>query len=189
MNKKVCMLFCDGFEEIEALAVVDILRRASVEIEMLGVQSGKRVVQSANRIGVTIDRTLEEASGELFDMVILPGGSLGTANLDRSEEVHEFVMKHANAKKKLAAICAAPSVLGKYGLLRGKRATCYPSLEEKLRGAIVADASESVVVDGDIITSRGPATACAFGFKILEELGFKSESREWQAKMLFPVQG
>jgi 4-methyl-5(b-hydroxyethyl)-thiazole monophosphate biosynthesis len=179
----VCMLFCDGFEEIEALAVIDILRRAKVSIEMIGVTNGS--VESAVKVTVKMDKILSDvaASGKDYDMVILPGGGLGTANLERSDLVKSFVMRHASAGKKIAAICAAPSVLAGYGLLKGKKATCYPAVREKLNDAIYVE--ESVVVDGNIITSRGPATACAFGFRILEELGQKEAALEWQEKMLF----
>ncbi|MBF0314474.1 MAG: DJ-1/PfpI family protein [Oligoflexia bacterium] len=180
---QVCMLFCDGFEDIEALAVVDILRRANVNIDLIGVEN--ETVESSSRVIIKMERTLREVTkkNRIYDMVILPGGGLGTANLERSADVRDFILKHVEFKKKIAAICAAPRVLAGLGLLKGKKATCYPSVKEALHDSTYVDAP--VVVDGNFITSRGPATACAFGFKILEEIGMLEASRECQEKMLF----
>lgn len=157
------IFLAEGFEEMEALFPVDILRRGGVDVQTVGV-TGKTVTGS-HGISVTADITLAEATTEHLVGVVLPGGLPGTTNLEASLEVQAF-LDYANENGLLiAAICAAPSVLGKKKLLEGKCAVCYPGFEEHLSGATVLD--QSVVRDGNVITARGAGAAADFGFALL----------------------
>jgi len=164
---KVCLHLANGFEEIEAMSVVDILRRADIEVEMVSIM-GIREVMGAHQIQVMADSLFENVDYKDVDMMILPGGGLGTKNLGEHIGLKEQIMKQAQAGKWIAAICAAPMVLGKLDLLQGKKATCYPGCEAELRGAELT--KDRVVLDGNIITSRGPGTTFDFSLKIVEVL-------------------
>ncbi len=167
MTKKVCVFLADGFEEIEGLTVVDLLRRAEIEVSTVSI-TGSKTIHGAHGIDVLADKLFEETNFEEQDMLVLPGGMPGTLNLGAHEGVKEELAKAFATGKFLAAICAAPSVLGKYGFLIGKKATSYPGFEAKLAGAeCVLDA---VVVDGNIITSRGMGTAIPFSLALIEQL-------------------
>ncbi|MBO4934782.1 MAG: DJ-1/PfpI family protein [Clostridia bacterium] len=161
----VYLFLADGFEEIEALGCVDILRRAGVDVKTVGV-TGKTVA-GAHGINVEADMRVTEC-GRDAEMVILPGGSVGTDNLASSDDVARIVTDAAERNAYVAAICAAPTVLGKLGLLEGRRAVCYPGLEGRLTGA--AKSSDRVCVDGNYITSRGPGTTAEFSLTIVELL-------------------
>lgn len=155
----------EGCEEIEALTVVDIARRAGIETAMISV-SGKKEVTGAHNITFKTDIPAEFIDYDMLDGIILPGGMPGTINLSKNEYVQKTIASFAKEGKLVAAICAAPSVLGEAGLLEGKKATCYPSFEEKLLGAQYVN--DAVVCDGNIITSRGMGTAIAFALAIVE---------------------
>lgn len=161
--KKAVIFLAQGFEEVEAMTPVDLLRRAGVEVEMLAVD-GSDTVTGAHGIQITVDNSIDSADLSETDLLILPGGMPGTKNLDASRAVADALISADKQGKLIAAICAAPSVLGHLGLLEGKSATCYPGFEKELRGAEVS--AESVVVDGNIITSRGVGTAIDFGLKL-----------------------
>jgi 4-methyl-5(b-hydroxyethyl)-thiazole monophosphate biosynthesis len=163
---KVLMPLAQGFEEIEALAVVDILRRAEIEVVLAGLQSGP--VESARKINVIPDTVLDAINANAFDMIILPGGQPGTDNLNADSRIHELLKDFAAKDKMIGAICAAPSILAAAGLLTGKHATSYPSYSDRLTGAIYED--KQVVCDGSIITSQGPGTAIIFGIEIVARL-------------------
>ncbi len=164
---KVYVFLAEGFEEIEGLTVVDILRRAGVETEMVSVGEGKSVTGS-HGIAVEADVLFEEITPEEGMMYVLPGGMPGTRHLAAHEGLAELLKKEAANGKKLAAICAAPSVLGGLGLLVGHKAACYPGFEEKLTGAQVT--MEPVAVSGNFITSRGMGTAIPFALALTEQL-------------------
>lgn len=164
--KKVIVFLADGAEEIEALSPVDILRRAGADVVLAGV--GKKDIVGAHGIRITADAELSDVSDIDFDMAVLPGGGLGTQNLLKSEEVQRVIEKTERAGKFVAAICAAPSVLGKTGILKGKMATCYPGFEKYLDGAEFCE--ENVVRDGNIITSRGAGTAMCFSLELVNAL-------------------
>jgi len=164
---KVYIFFADGFEEIEGLTVVDLLRRAEIEITMVSI-TGNRNVLGAHRIALIADALFEEMNYEDAAMLVLPGGMPGTNYLMQHEGL-DVLLKELHAKgKPIAAICAASSVLGMKGILNGKNATCYPGFEEKLLGANVL--KTSVVVDGNVITSRGMGTAIDFSLSIIHYL-------------------
>ncbi|MBQ9767741.1 MAG: DJ-1/PfpI family protein [Lachnospiraceae bacterium] len=164
---KVYVFLADGFEEIEALTVVDMLRRVNVETVMVSV-TGKRSVAGAHGIAVEADGLFSEYSFEDGTMAVLPGGMPGTDHLMAHEGLKEVLLSYAAEKKYLAAICAAPSVLGMNGLLQGRHATCFPGFEEKLLGAVAMP--DAVVMDGTVITSRGMGTAISFAAALVSVL-------------------
>lgn len=165
--KKIGIFMADGCEEIEGLTVVDLVRRAGIEITMISI-SGKKEVTSSHNVTFLADMLKEDVNFDELDGIVLPGGMPGTLNLGADETVNEAVKKFAKEGKLVSAICAAPSVLGAAGVLEGKTATCHPGFEEKLTGAAVS--SEAVAVDGNIITSRGMGTAVDFGLAIIDFL-------------------
>lgn len=165
--KKAVILLAEGFEEVEALTPIDLLRRAGIETQIASVD-GTDIVMGSHAIGVKCDVSLSDVNLSEMDLLILPGGKLGTENLDQSEEVRRAVCDLYERKQYIAAICAAPSVFGHLGLLKGRRATCYPGFETELTGAECT--TENVVVDGHVITSRGLGTAIDFGLKLAELL-------------------
>ena len=164
MSKKVYIFLADGFEDIEGLTVVDLLRRAEIEIHTVSIKNTKEV-QTAHGISLLTDKVFGEVDFSDADMLVLPGGMPGTLHLLDHAAVNEVIKKFAGEGKLVAAICAAPSVLGAAGILEGRRATCHPGFEEKLTGA--ATSEDAVVVDGNIITSRGMGTAIPFALEIV----------------------
>jgi 4-methyl-5(b-hydroxyethyl)-thiazole monophosphate biosynthesis len=167
------VFLADGFEEIEALAPIDILRRASEPVTVVGV-TGKTVT-GAHGIKVTADVTIDEALREDIDMIVLPGGLPGADNLQNSPEVCEYIALANDKGAYIAAICAAPKILGALGLLKGKEAICYPGFENELKGAVISD--KKVVCDGNIITAAGMGVAVDFALKLVELLA-SSEASE-----------
>lgn len=164
MAIKVLVPLVEGFEEIEAFAVVDILRRAGIEAVTAGV--GGNIVTGAHRIRVNADARMLDIQTEGFSGIVLPGGNPGTDNLMRSERIVRIADDFAKQGKLVAAICAAPLILAKLGLLKERKATIYPGYEKELG----KPRNDSVVADGNIITSQGPGTAVAFALKIVEQL-------------------
>ncbi|NTW72825.1 MAG: DJ-1/PfpI family protein [Eubacteriaceae bacterium] len=176
------LYLADGFEEIEAITTIDILRRGGIDIKTVSV-TGKFDVEGAHDIVIISDLLFEDADYSHVNMIILPGGMPGTHNLQIHEGVTEKIKEFDAAGKWIAAICAAPKILGQLGILKGKAATCYPGLEKELIGAKYQ--TDPVVVAGNIITSRGAGTASDFGFKILELLKDKETADDIKAKMIF----
>ena len=168
---KLGIFMADGCEEIEGLAVVDVLRRAKMDIITISVNK-TNTVQGSHSITFLTDKVFEEVNFEELDGIILPGGMPGTKNLGEHEGVASQIKDFAAAGKLVCAICAAPSVLGAAGILEGKKATCHPGFEEKLTGA--KPLTDNVVADGNIITSRGMGTAIDFGLAIVSY--FKDQS-------------
>ena len=158
--KKTVVFLADGFEECEALVTVDLLRRAGTEVITASVM-GRRQITAGHQVVVTADAMAEDVDFTDVDMIVLPGGGLGTKNLTESPLVAEQCMAFAK-EKLIGAICAAPGVLGGLGLLEGKRATCYPGCEERMKGACAT--GENATVDGNIITGR--AAGCAYDFAL-----------------------
>lgn len=171
--------FAEGFEEVEALAVVDLVRRAGMEAVTVSV-SDKKEVKSSHGITVTTDKLIDEIDFSKGDMIFLPGGIPGTPNLEKCEKLTRNIREYDRQGKRLAAVCAAPSIYGKMGLLEGKKATCFPGFEKELKGAVLVD--DRVVTDGNITTGRGMGTTIDLGLEIVrlfqgekaaEELGKK----------------
>jgi 4-methyl-5(b-hydroxyethyl)-thiazole monophosphate biosynthesis len=165
--KKVFLFLADGFEEIEAIAPIDILRRAEINITTVSVMQTKEVT-GAHNVTITADRLFEEADFSGNDMLILPGGMPGTTNLDNHAGLKTLIKKQIREKRKISAICAAPSILGKMGLLEGKEAIAYPGFESQLKGAVISQ--KTVAKAGNIITAKGPGIAIDFALAIIEDL-------------------
>lgn len=164
--KRTAVFLADGFEEIEALTVVDIIRRGNVECDMVSIKNIE--VTGAHGIKVKSDKILDETIND-YDLIVFPGGMPGATNLKQDKKVIEVVKKFYKEGKLVSAICAAPIVLAQAGIIEGKNITSYPGFEEQLKGCNYKE--DRVVVDGNIITSRGPATAMEFAYKLLEVLG------------------
>lgn len=162
----VYMFLADGFEEIEALCPLDLLRRAGIEVKTVGV--GSDVICGAHGIKVFSDMRDSDFNDGCPDMVIFPGGMPGTLNLDKSDAVHKAIDCAVSHGSYVAAICAAPSILGKRGMLEGKEAICYPGFEDKLLGARISE--KKVVRDGKIITAAGMGVALDFGLELVRVL-------------------
>ena len=156
-----------GFEELEALTVVDLLRRVEKPVRLVSV-TGSKKVEGAHGISVEADLLFEDADYDDCQMIVLPGGLPGTFGLRDHAGLTGKIMEFAAAGKRISAICAAPMVLGGLGLLEGKKATIYPGMEEHLKGAFPT--GERVVKDENIITSQGPGTAMDFALAIVAEL-------------------
>lgn len=163
----VYVFFADGFEEIEAFTVVDTLRRAGTDVKMVSVTPDE-IVRGAHDISLLCDVNFENCDFFDAELLILPGGMPGAATLNEHEGLRKQILHFAETNKLIAAICAAPMVLGKLGLLKGKKATCYPGFEQYLEGAECIN--EPVVCDGNIITGMGPGSAMSFALKIVERL-------------------
>ena len=161
---KIGIFLANGCEEIEALTVVDVARRAGIEVVMISI-SDTLQIQGAHNIIFKAEVIAKEADFDSLDGIVLPGGMPGTIHLGESAYVQEVIRKFAEEGKLVSAICAAPSVLGQAGLLQGKSATCYPGFEEQLLGAEAK--TDSVVVDKTMITSRSMATAILFSLEIV----------------------
>ena len=159
---KVNVYLADGFEEVEGLTVVDLLRRVGIETDMVSIM-GRKEITGARKIPVLADKLFEEQDDP--DVIVLPGGMPGTLHLKAHEGLADLIRKANKEGKLLAAICAAPTIYGEMGLLEGKNATCYPGMEDKLLGANWQE--KPVVVDGNFVTSRGVGTAIAFALTLV----------------------
>ncbi len=179
---KTAIFFATGYEEIEALTVVDILRRAGEEITMVSITNG-RSVTSSHGVEVTMDKVLSEVNFDETDVIVLPGGMPGTKNLEACEALMEQLDAFVKAGKTVAAVCAAPSILGHRGHLKGKKACSFPDMESQLEGADVKQ--EPAVIDGNIITGRGMGAAIPFGLAILEKLQGKEAADAMAAKIVY----
>ncbi|HFI0272281.1 TPA: DJ-1 family glyoxalase III [Streptococcus suis] len=164
--KKVAVLFAEGFEEIEALTLVDVLRRANMDCQMVGLTS--QTVTGSHGIPVQTDSVFD---GDLsaYDLIVLPGGMPGATNLRDHSGLIEELKTQAAAGKFVAAICAAPIVLERAELLKDRHFTCYPGMEEQIASGI--HQTDEVVVDGNIVSSRGAGTSLPFAYKLVELLG------------------
>lgn len=163
----IYVFLADGFEEIEAITPIDLLRRSGKEVVTVGV--GGNVIVGSHKIPVTADVSAEELIlSDKIEMIVLPGGMPGTLNLEKSESVQKAIDYCTENNIYIAAICAAPSILGHKGLLKGKTAVCYEGFETQLEGAEIG--SSFVESDGNIITARGAGVAVRFGLKLVEKL-------------------
>lgn len=162
----VYVFLADGFEIIEALAPVDMLRRAKIDVKTVGVSS--EIVTSSCGVGVKCDMTIDEFDFYDVEAVVLPGGMPGTLNLENSSAVQKVIDNANNTNAFICAICAAPSILGHKGLLSGKKAVCFPGFENSLEGS--ESCSEFVVTDGKFITAKGAGVCIDFGLEIVKQL-------------------
>lgn len=180
---KVLVYIANGMEEVECLAVVDLLRRGGVEVELVSIH-GTMEVTGSHGIRVGADRVLADSRPEEADLLFLPGGMPGTRYLRESEAVCGALRAAASSGRRLAAICAAPSVLGELHLLEGKKATCYPGFEDKLLGAQYCH--DGVVTDGKITTARGVGFAIDLGLELLRVLKGDGAAAEIKAAIQHP---
>ena len=164
--KNIFVFLAEGFEEIEALTPVDVLRRAGLSVQTVSVMD-EQIVAGAHGVPVLADKMFAEINPEDAEMILLPGGLPGATNLDAHEGLGQMIQDFAKEEKPLAAICAAPLVFGNRGLLQGKKATCYPGFETYLQGAEYTAAL--VEKDGNFITGKGPGAAMEFAFSIVEK--------------------
>lgn len=183
----VLVVLADGFEEIEAISVIDILRRGGVSVKTLGI-SGNRQVVGGHGIPVIADLQLSDGINiEETDMIVLPGGMGGRDNMAASEGLTDLLLKLMEEDKKIAAICAAPTVLGRLGALEGVECLCYPDpeLESELKGRVVPKGNARTITDGSFTTSSGPATAMEFGLELVRILKGKEAADKVAAGMLY----
>ena len=178
----VHILLAEGFEEIEALTCADVMRRADIDARLVSME-GVRAVKGAHGIIVAADLLKEEVDLTSCDMLVLPGGQAGTANLLVDETVMRAVTGRVALGRWTCAICAAPMILGRAGVLEGKKATIYPGMEEELKGAIVIE-DKNVVHDGCLITSKGPGTAMEFALVLVAALEGKEKAEEIRDDLL-----
>jgi len=183
---KALVFLASGFEEIETVTIVDILRRAGVDVTVAGLTPN--VTEGKHAMRIVPDKSIDDVAVEDFDAVIVPGGNPGYKNLRKDPRVIDMVKKAFNSNKLVAAICAGPTVLSDAGILEGKACTIYPGMDKELEAGGGKPKQDMVVVDGNIITSRGPATALPFALKLAEKLAGKqvaeAVSRKTMANIL-----
>lgn len=177
---RVLIPLADGCEELEAVTVIDLLRRAGVNVTVAGLKSG--IVKASRGVQIVPDATLDVALHEDYDMVVLPGGLPGATHLREDPRIIALLRKMAAAGRYTAAICAAPRVLAEAGVLQGKQATCYPGALDGLPGVSVSSAP--VVRDGKVLTSRGPGTAMDFALELIETLAGRETRRQVEAGLV-----
>lgn len=181
-GKKIGIMVANGYEEIEMLTVVDIMRRAGLTCDIISV-TGEQALVSSHQVTVLSDVLYENADFDSYDALVIPGGMPGTTNLGAHAGVCEQLKRACAQGKLIAAICAAPTVFGQLGLLQEKKAICFPGMENQLAGAEVT--FESVVCDGNIITSRGMGTAIDFGLAILAYFEDEATADELAKKIVY----
>ncbi len=179
--KKVCVLLADGFEEIEGLTVVDLLRRAKIYVDTVSIMDDY-IVHGAHGINVQTEDLFDEVDLKNLTCV-LPGGMPGTLNLKEHDGVRYVVKQYAKEGRFVGAICAAPTILKSLGLLEGRRATCYPGVEDEMENVILTETA--VVVDDNIITSQGVGTAIDFALKLIEVLDGEEKAKEIAESIVF----
>ena len=180
---KVYVFLANGFEDVEALIPVDVLRRGGVEVVTVSVTGESQIVETAHRVQIVADAMFEDCDFSDADLLFLPGGMPGASNLNEHEGVRRAVLAQHTAGKRVAAICAAPLVLGGLGILRGKRATCYPGFEQTLEGATYT--GDLCTVDGNVTTGEGPAAAFPFAYELLSQLVSREVSDQIAEGMRF----
>ena len=183
-EKKVYIFLADGFEDIEGLTVVDLMRRAGIQIQTVSIKAEKKITTS-HGIEMFTDMTMDETDFADADMLVLPGGMPGTKYLGACEPLLKLLKDYYNKEGKIAAICAAPTVLSSLGFLKGRKATCYPSMMSQLDcGEALTD---SVVVDGNITTSRGLGTALPFALSLIAQLLSEEKAKEIASSVVWQV--
>jgi 4-methyl-5(b-hydroxyethyl)-thiazole monophosphate biosynthesis len=178
--KTVCVPLAPGFEEIEAVTIIDVLRRGGITVTVAGTVQGP--ITGSHGITITPDTTIDQVNPDALDMIALPGGMPGTLNLRDSPSVRMLVERVAARGRYTAAICAAPMVLAAAGLLTGKRVTSHPSVREQITGSAYCE--EAVVEDGTVVTSRGPGTAIAFALRLVSLLAGDETAARLRAAMV-----
>ncbi len=181
---KVLIPLAQGCEELEAVTIIDLLRRAEIQVVTAGLDNQTVIASRGTKL--IPDTDLDTALQDDYDMVVLPGGLPGADNLDNDERIKELLKKMANSEKFTAAICAAPKVLANAGILEGKTATSYPGFLDNLNLDNTTITNEAVVKDGKVITSRGPGTAMDFALELIETLAGKDKRNEVETALVKP---
>lgn len=181
--KNIAVHLAEGFEEIEAISIIDVLRRAELNVEIISV-TGKHEVTGSHQIKVIADKLFENVDYSLIDMIVLPGGMPGATNLNKHAGLRNQIQEFNKNGKPLGAICAAPLVFGQLGLLEDKNATCFPGFEKYLQGARITGTFAET--DGNIITGKGAGVAIQFALKIVEKLKGKALADELAQRMVVP---
>jgi len=179
--KNVCVYLAEGFEEIEAITIIDILRRAGIPVQVVSV-TGQQEVTGSHRIKVAADILFEDAGHDEAGMIVLPGGMPGAENLATHQGLKKQILKFSSDGKLLGAICAAPMVFGRLGILGNKRVTCYPGFEKFLEGATVT--GSKVEKSGNIVTGKGPGAAILFALEIVKMLKGEELADSLKEKMM-----
>ncbi len=177
----VYLFLAEGFEEIEAITPLDILRRANIEIKTVGI--GSNVIKGAHNIQIICDTVNKDLSFNNMEAIILPGGMPGAINLENDKTVQNAIDYCVQNNLLICAICAAPQILGHKGLLNGKKATCYPGFEDQLNKAVITN--QKVIKDGNIITAWGPGAASEFGFEISKALKNNQTTETLKKSMMY----
>jgi len=180
----VLLPLANGSEELEAVTIIDLLRRAEIEVTVAGLDD--RTVTCSRGTMLVADTTLAEARSHDYDMVVLPGGAGGARNLDADPRIHELLRETAEAGRYTAAICAAPSVLAHAGLLEGRRATSFPGFLDPDETPGLTCLDDPVVADGTVVTSRGPGTAMDFALDLIERLAGRDRRDEVEGRLQRP---
>ncbi len=181
---RVLVPLAPGCEELEAVTIIDLLRRAGIDVVAAGLDAGP--IKASRGVVLLPDVTLDEALKHDYDMVVLPGGGPGAERLDKDARIETLLQQMTRSGKYTAAICAAPKVFGRIGLLGGKRATSYPGFVDKMNLPGVTYVTDAVVQDGKVITSRGPGTAMDFALHLIEVLAGKSKRAEVESGLVRP---
>ena len=182
--KRVLIPLAPGFEDLEATTMVDLLRRAGIHVVTAGLQAG--LIQGARGMRVQPDADLDHAMGEEYDMIALPGGLPGSEHLKNDTRVLSLLKRYAESGRWTAAICAAPMALAEAGVLTGKKATSYPGVLDRMALPDVTCLADPVVVDGKVVTSRGPGTAMDFSLSLIELLVGRAQRDEVEAGLVRP---
>jgi 4-methyl-5(b-hydroxyethyl)-thiazole monophosphate biosynthesis len=182
---KALVFLASGFEEIETVTIVDVLRRAGVDVTVAGL--APNVTEGKHGMRIVPDKSIDDVAVEDFDAFVVPGGNPGYKNLRKDPRVIDIIKKAFNSNKLVAAICAGPTVLSDAGILNGKACTIYPGMDEELEAGGGKPKHDIVVVDGNIITSRGPATALPFALKLAEKLAGKQVAEAVSKKTMANV--
>jgi protein deglycase len=178
--KKICVPLAEGFEEVEAVTLIDVLRRAGFRVETCGLNSLQ--VRGSHGIAITADIAIDQALKDAWDLIVLPGGMPGATNLRDDERVGKLLEGAFGSGAYIGAICAAPIALAHFGFLKGKKATSYPGFAAQMPGAEYRD--DRVVIDGKVLTSRAPGTAMEFALAITELLAGSAKADELRKQML-----
>jgi 4-methyl-5(b-hydroxyethyl)-thiazole monophosphate biosynthesis len=168
---KALVFLATGFEEIETVTIVDVLRRANIEVTVVGLEQNP--IEGKHKMKIIPDKTVDEVEVNDFDAIVVPGGNPGYKNLRKDHRIINMIKKAFESNKLVAAICAAPAVLSDAGILQGKACTIYPGMDKELEAGGGKPKHDNIVIDGNIVTSRGPATALPFALQLVEILAGK----------------
>lgn len=176
----IYVFIAEGFEELEAISIIDILRRAKLEVKTVSITK-ERAITGTHKVTIYTDIDIDDVDLKNIQGIVLPGGMPGTKNLSNSEKLHEIVNYCANKKLLIGAICAAPSVLGKWGILKNKEVCCYPGFENDLKDATISN--KYICISDNIVTGKGPGVANDFTFSIVSYLCGYTHMNDVRASM------